>query len=384
MTPNEAIYLIENLTGGWEGQYREARDMAIEALNRLGVKPVCTYCGAQKVYAKGLCRTCYERNRRYGSPAPRPPHPKKVPPEKPKGPEWPHNLYVHIFGHPRPVETPEPADYQESVRYVLSLLTEREREALVKRYRDGLSLRAIGECFGVSTERARQIIVKAERRLRHPSQSNYIIYGIAWVELRREVEKTRCIRERQERQERLAEAEKLAAEERRLQEWEWAHQPLNVPIEELDLMVRAFTCLFRNNLKTVGQIVDFLWSGKSLLDIRNLGEQTASHIHDRILSQTGVNIDEEAKLYPFSIGDTVYLIGRYGAGRHYQPNVIATTVVGAENGMFIAADMYGVKWRFTKGNFGKLAFTNEDDAAKELSRRASEELNRRSTESDQP
>ena len=32
MTREEAIYWIENLSGSWDGQYREARDMAIAAL----------------------------------------------------------------------------------------------------------------------------------------------------------------------------------------------------------------------------------------------------------------------------------------------------------------------------------------------------------------
>ena len=32
MTREEAIYWIENLSGSWDGQYREARDMAISAL----------------------------------------------------------------------------------------------------------------------------------------------------------------------------------------------------------------------------------------------------------------------------------------------------------------------------------------------------------------
>ena len=32
MTREEAIYWIENLSSSWDGQYREARDMAIAAL----------------------------------------------------------------------------------------------------------------------------------------------------------------------------------------------------------------------------------------------------------------------------------------------------------------------------------------------------------------
>ena len=34
MTREEAIYWIENLTGYWDGKYREARDMAISALRQ--------------------------------------------------------------------------------------------------------------------------------------------------------------------------------------------------------------------------------------------------------------------------------------------------------------------------------------------------------------
>lgn len=29
---------------------------------------ICTYCGEKPIYAKGLCRTCYDRNRRNGTP----------------------------------------------------------------------------------------------------------------------------------------------------------------------------------------------------------------------------------------------------------------------------------------------------------------------------
>ena len=32
MTREEAIYWIENLSGNWDGKYREARDMAFDAL----------------------------------------------------------------------------------------------------------------------------------------------------------------------------------------------------------------------------------------------------------------------------------------------------------------------------------------------------------------
>ena len=78
-------------------------------------------------------------------------------------------------------ETPEPADaasfllLKEQLEEVLSTLTPREMRIL--RLRFGLddgrarTLEEIGQSFGVTRERIRQIEVKALRKLRHPSRS---------------------------------------------------------------------------------------------------------------------------------------------------------------------------------------------------------------------
>ena len=75
-------------------------------------------------------------------------------------------------------ELPEVFDYEikDAISNALSKLTPREQLAIKGKYFDDLTLRQIGWSFGqlegdygVSEERARQILSKALRKLRHPS-----------------------------------------------------------------------------------------------------------------------------------------------------------------------------------------------------------------------
>ena len=62
-----------------------------------------------------------------------------------------------------------------SLTDVLSTLTEREKKVLELRFgiKDGRArtLEEVGQSFGVTRERIRQIEAKALRKLRHPSRS---------------------------------------------------------------------------------------------------------------------------------------------------------------------------------------------------------------------
>jgi RNA polymerase primary sigma factor len=64
---------------------------------------------------------------------------------------------------------------REQLRQVLDSLSEREREVLSMRFglQDGhiRTLEEVGQAFGVTRERIRQIEVKALRKLRHPTRS---------------------------------------------------------------------------------------------------------------------------------------------------------------------------------------------------------------------
>jgi len=76
---------------------------------------------------------------------------------------------------PGPVDAASKQLLKEQVRSILDSLSEREREVLEMRFglRDGQShtLEEVGQFFGVTRERIRQIEAKALRKLRHPYRS---------------------------------------------------------------------------------------------------------------------------------------------------------------------------------------------------------------------
>jgi RNA polymerase primary sigma factor len=74
-----------------------------------------------------------------------------------------------------PVDAASNQLLKEQVRSILDSLSEREREVLEMRFglRDGQghTLEEVGQFFGVTRERIRQIEAKALRKLRHPYRS---------------------------------------------------------------------------------------------------------------------------------------------------------------------------------------------------------------------
>jgi len=76
---------------------------------------------------------------------------------------------------PGPVDAASKQLLKEQVRSILDSLSEREREVLEMRFglKDGQAhtLEEVGQFFGVTRERIRQIEAKALRKLRHPYRS---------------------------------------------------------------------------------------------------------------------------------------------------------------------------------------------------------------------
>ena len=74
-----------------------------------------------------------------------------------------------------PLEAAINADLEAQTGKVLASLTEREEKVLRMRFGIGIksdhTLEEVGQEFGVTRERIRQIEAKALRKLRHPSRS---------------------------------------------------------------------------------------------------------------------------------------------------------------------------------------------------------------------
>ena len=97
--------------------------------------------------------------------------------ETPIGEEEDSHLGDFIEDHdaPAPADAASFALLKEKLNEVLNTLSTREREVLELRFglKDGRqrTLEEVGQHFGVTRERIRQIEAKALRKLRHPSRS---------------------------------------------------------------------------------------------------------------------------------------------------------------------------------------------------------------------
>jgi RNA polymerase sigma factor (sigma-70 family) len=226
----------------------------------------------------------------------------------PKGYEagYPYNLLDRIFTNPFDHIITE--DEMNGLNKALSTLSSREREIIKYRYEDELYLDEIGKMYDIGKERVRQIEALAIRKLRHPCRSKLIKYGIDGVNAKEEYERKSHLLDNkelylEEKDKRLrefeetlkAEAGKIEFEKDILYEPvikdENLHEYLFIPIEDLDISVRAFNCLKRSNCNTVGDIVKRIRDG-SIINIRNLGTKTIEDTIDRIKEATGLTWEE--------------------------------------------------------------------------------------------
>ena len=104
---------------------------------------------------------------------------------------YPENLITDIgletvFGDNE--YTPLNDDQLKGLKKAIESIHPREQEALCIRYEQQGTLQVVGDHFSFSRERARQIIVKALRKLRNPLRLDYIKEGYEAAELRRKLQ----------------------------------------------------------------------------------------------------------------------------------------------------------------------------------------------------
>ena len=74
-------------------------------------------------------------------------------------------------------------DQLAGLSHALKTILPREREMIRFRYEEHETLQAIGDRYGVSRERVRQVIAKGVRKMRHPSRTMFIRNGLDKTEL---------------------------------------------------------------------------------------------------------------------------------------------------------------------------------------------------------
>ena len=138
------------------------------------------------------------------------------------------------------------SDFDESLEYVLSNLSDRERLTLEYRYKNGMNYQEIGDVFNVTRERVRQYKVRAFRKLRKSHLTKYLRYGMLGV--KKHIE---CM--------------------------------INTPptiIEELNLSARPYSILKRHGINTLEQLLTLNYH--DILTMRNMGRKSTEEIVEKV------------------------------------------------------------------------------------------------------
>lgn len=224
-----------------------------------------------------------------------------------KNPGYPFNLVDAVFDCE--YIWVDDDDHTNGLNHALESLTEREQDVLRKRYKENKTLDEIGNEFGLTRERIRQIEKRSIAKLRHPSRKNFILHGyIGNVELKELKAKEELLNEREktikEREDKLAEALEHLVEIRASVDLGMSTAEvrkaveLGTSIENMDLSVRSYNCLKRSGINTINELVyrcENDW-GLELLKVRNLGRKSLQEILDKLYYMTGKDFRAQYRL----------------------------------------------------------------------------------------
>ncbi len=196
---------------------------------------------------------------------------------------YPFNLALDIFCGD---EEEALKIYVPNMLGVVSTLSMREEEIILLRYAENMTLQAIGEIYGLTRERIRQIEAKAMRKLRHPLRAKIIKGGpkADENEVERQIAKYEELYRKYEvlSQELVACLVKYAAPSSDY----LIPLPIDTPIENLKISIRAQNGLKRAGKKTFGEVL--ATPEEELFKIRNLGASAIEEIKWLIKKYVGV------------------------------------------------------------------------------------------------
>ena len=134
------------------------------------------------------------------------------------------------------------SDFNESLEYVLSNLSDRERLTLEYRYKNRMTFKEISKVFNVTPERVRQYKIRAFKKLRKSHLTKYLRYGMLGVE---------CIQNNK-----------------------------STSIEELKLSTKAYSILKRHSINTLEQLLTLNYH--DVLTMRNMGRKSTEEIVEKV------------------------------------------------------------------------------------------------------
>jgi len=187
-------------------------------------------------------------------------------------------LYCTIF------DVPEDRDDYNPRRILdaLNTISEREQKVIELRYRYGKTLSQTGDEFGLTSERIRQIEIKAINKLRHPRRIRDM--SIRQIEMERDsykqkvAEQEAVILELQRKMDRLVIIAEKHGESIDGKETPDPRDILELGIEELEgISIRLFNCLKRAGYNTVCDVY-YASSIETLRKIRNLGKRSLDEL----------------------------------------------------------------------------------------------------------
>lgn len=180
-------------------------------------------------------------------------------------------------------------DIYEFIKYMNARLTDRELRCLECKYRYGMTLEETGQKFSVTRERIRQILARAERKLRTRLYKCRRISAEEYDKLLND-HATMC----QVYDKVMLLLEKISGESpmsilEALDQHPILSKEINPdPIDNLELSVRSYNCLKRAGFTNVKDIIDTDNNSENsewIFKVRNLGRKSAEEIKTRLVEK---------------------------------------------------------------------------------------------------
>lgn len=196
---------------------------------------------------------------------------------QPRRDEYPYNFFLMLFSDATLDDLP--MDFEASVEYAISAFLAPQKADIARmRFRDKQSLASIGEVYGISCERVRQIIFEIRHTLYAPDKRQFFTFGVmnlinAMHEFMGE-DGELCIDVNPCHDDDSIFGKVPALPPSTL-------GGINIPIEMLKLSTRASNALLRGGVRCTEDVARLGWAG--LMNMRCLGLKTANEIVNKMV-----------------------------------------------------------------------------------------------------